>query len=232
MSQLRQISQLKFRIGDAFPAGNAEAQFLTAISSAYNDLIFVNGLLFVRPLPEWTLAERQYLLRTSFGHLWELSVTLKAWLQLEPIQLLVEGLPEDVRADLSKLLSLASPGEDPVAKTVASIRNNATWHYAKPDCIKPIARALREAADLEGLLEYEESTGSVRALFADEILLQITTQFFSDADGEAAVSTVYRDVSELMAAAIRLVRDLLVLYFSRLPPGVVQKVPISTEEHH
>jgi hypothetical protein len=72
----------------------------------------------------------------------------------------------------------------------------------------------------------------VRALFADEILLQITTQFFSDADGEAAVSTVYRDVSELMAAAIRLVRDLLVLYFSRLPPGVVQKVPISTEEHH
>ena len=227
---MHQISQWKFRIGDAFPAGDAEAQFLTVISSAHNDLIFVNGLLSVRPLPEWTSAESQYLFRTSCGHLWELSVTLRAWLQQEPIQLLVEGLPEDARADLSKILSLASPGDDPVAKTVASIRNNATWHYAKPSSIKPIVRALREAADLEGILEYEESTESVRALFADEILLQITTQFFSDEDGETAVRTVYRGVSELMAAAIRLVRHLVVLYFSQLPPGVVQKVPISTEK--
>lgn len=187
-----QLSQWKFRIGDALHPDDPEAQFVTVVSSALNDLLFGNGLLFVRPLPEWTPAERQYLLRTTIGHLWELSVTLKEWLEQEPIQRLLKGLPESAQADLADVLSVATPGDDPVARTIASLRNNATWHYAKPDRVKPLVRALHEAADLEGLLEYGETIGSTRALFADEILLQLTTQFFRSEDAGTAVTTTDR----------------------------------------
>ncbi len=203
-----------FRIGDLLPETDPLARFVTVLAAALNDLLFVNGLLLARE--DSTLeGERQYLFRTAIAHLWELSLTLARWRDQPVVQPLIAALGQDARHDLDAVLAIATPGDDPVLKTIAHLRNTATWHYAGPKNQKWIEKALRLSADHEGSFRFGTTMGTIRAAFADEIILQFAVhQFPGDDQAQlAALRQLYMRVAALMTAAIRLVHDVLVAFF-------------------
>lgn len=124
------------------------------------------------------------------------------------------ALSKDARLDLDAILAIAAPGTDPVLRTIAHLRNTATWHYAGPKNQKWIEKALRLAADHEGSFRFGATMGTIRADFADEIILQFAVQQFPGDDEAqlAALRLLYERVAALMSAAIRLVHDALVAF--------------------
>lgn len=204
-----------FRIGDLLPSSDPTARFITVLAAALNDLLFVNGLL-VGPDDTRSDGERQYLLRTAISHLWEFSLMLAEWRDHDAVQPLIEGLGEDALGDLKVVLCLATPGDDPVLKTFVHLRNAATWHYAGPKNQKWIEKALAAAADHEGDFQFGSTIGSIRAGFADEVLIQFALQTFSPGNEEAELAA-FRLLCEraagLQTAAIRVAHDLLAVFF-------------------
>lgn len=204
-----------FRIGDVLPSSDPLARFVTVVGAAFNDLVFINGLL-VRPDVVTSEGEQQYLLRTATAHLWEFSLTLKQWKAHASVLPLIDGLDRDLRDDLEAVLCIADPGEDPVLKTIAHLRNAATWHYASPNKPKWIEKALAESADHEGSIQFGATMGGIRVGFADEIILQFAVQLFPGGDDEAdlaAFRLLLQQVAELMTAAIRVSHGILVAFF-------------------
>jgi len=207
----------RFRIGDALPSSDPAARFVTVVAAALNDLLFVNRLL---DRDDGGPEELQYLLRTAISHLWEFSLTLREWQQQESTRPLFDSLDEGLLTDLEIVVGIAST-TDQVSKTIACLRNNTTWHYAKPGKDKVIEKALDEARDLEGILEFGATTGTIRARFANVIILQVSIQLFPGMPEAEAVKTLYSRFGELMVAAIRVAQQLLVAFFESLPTGAV-----------
>jgi hypothetical protein len=207
----------RFRIGDVLPSSDPEARFVTVVSAALNDLLFINGLL---DRNDGGPEERQYLWRTAISHLWEFSKMLREWQGQQPALALFAKLDVTCAADLTTVVGVASTS-DPVSKTIACLRDTTAWHYAKPGKDKVIGKALDEARDLEGTLEFGATTGTIRASFADLIILQVSTQQFPGVPEAEAIHALYSRSSELMTAAIRVAEKVLVAFFEGLPAGVV-----------
>ncbi|MGH3849084.1 MAG: hypothetical protein ACRDRT_05180 [Pseudonocardiaceae bacterium] len=203
-----------FRVGDLLPSSDPVSRFVTVVAAALNDLLLVNRLL-LEPDGATSDGERQYLLRTAIAHLWELSSTLSQWSDEPAVELLLAALSKDARQDLDTILAIASPGSDPILKTIAHLRNTATWHYAGPKNARWIRKALGEAADHVGSFRFGATMGTIRADFADEVFLQFAVQQFpGDDDAKlAALRLVYQRVGALITAGIRTAYEVLVAFF-------------------
>ncbi len=203
-----------FRIGDLLPSTDPLSRFVTVLAAALNDLLFVNGLL-MGPDRSTSEGERQYLFRTAIAHLWELSLTLAEWAREPDVQPFIDALSDDGHQDFDAIVQVARAGSDPFLRTIAHLRNAATWHYAPPKKPRSIEKALKAAADHEGRLRFGAKVGTIRADFADEIVLQFAVQQFPGDDEAqlAALRQFHSRVAELMSAAIRAVQEVLVLFF-------------------
>ena len=222
-----------FKIGDALPSDSSVAIFVTALSAALNDLVMVNGLLLRSDEEDGPVAERLYLLRLSFSHLHELRATIKHAADDEQVKAFVDGLPDQVRANLDLVNDLNTPEDDWIEDAVRYVRNK-TFHYYSRDR-KDLAWAMSTAAGLGGEIEWASPVPSeMRLQFADQILNQQLARKFpeykdpnADPDDDALArptTALFKRISDATSAAIEFTLLAAWLYLDGLPDGVVEVV--------
>jgi hypothetical protein len=161
------------------PAGDPEAEFVAALALASNDLRLAHKLLVLCWGDEFSAGERLALMRDAFLHVWETHLLVKEATRDHPaVDAFVSRLGDEYPgALLGKDLVRALRGETgataPQARRVLELARNTVAHYPKPGD-KGLGAALRQlgAAVISADVEYGDTMGDVRALFADEIAHQ------------------------------------------------------------
>jgi hypothetical protein len=120
-----------FEIGEAFPADDPLARWMTVCSMALNDLLLVNRWLFPRLKEETqtSIHENFYLTRLGAAHLYEAATFLrKSDQKLAVVRDFVADLDDEPRAAYRDLLELGKGGQDKFAKQLRHARNQV-FHY-------------------------------------------------------------------------------------------------------
>jgi hypothetical protein len=199
----------RFRIEDILPPESPLARFIVAIAGALNDNLLSNTLFVESEKPY----EHIYFFNLASSHLYEAAETLrKAHREWEEVREFVATLDEERRAEFDRVVALAAPGPGWPGERLKVIRNSF-FHYLRLDREAadagklPIARGLRAAAELEGLLVIEPGAtlGGIRALFADEVAIKVVTDDYDEGELErlvAALANYQADLNRFAQAAL------------------------------
>lgn len=222
-----------FTFGAALPSDRAAARFVVSIGAALNDLLFLNRLY--APHERWGLlrrppteSETSYLIRLVVSSLFELQRLLGKGESVPEVRALLDQLDNDGRNDLRTLRRLGHLRPD-----YERIRNG-TLHYPWPQ-EESVELALRALADRQGAIEaVEDSMASIRATFADDVLVQLWVKA-PEADAtedevRTEVEALVRGLADQVTAAIRLCQHILVNYFESLPEGTVEFVTSQSDK--
>jgi hypothetical protein len=218
----QKIEELRFRVGDAFPADDPLARFILVVSMGLNDNSLANTR-FVNTEEEYELL---YFFRLASGHLQELANRLRvAHGEWPEVQKFVASLDKQYRDDFAAIVQLADSKDD-TGEKLGRIRNEF-FHY--PDLRRktaergklPVMKALGEGADEEGTISLgEEALGGVRAHFADELGAKLVMAHLGlDEDGQGAL---VKELGELQAAYGRFAQAALGRYVNGLGDVVTE----------
>jgi hypothetical protein len=171
---------IRFKDGDAFPAEEPLARWLTVCAMALNDLLLVNRWLVPRLSGEIDASggETVYLGRLAASHFFEVAKFLEKSDAVDDIRQFVSGLDPDVQGAYEKVKAAGSSNTSGFAKDLARARNQF-FHYSE---------LLPQAEDYERLkvaMEgHAESIGEIRergpvvegfrASFADDIAVELS----------------------------------------------------------
>src|SRR5262249_36747624 len=144
--------------------------------------------------------EYVYLLRLVAGHVWETLLLVQKASERESIRAFLDGLPDEARDLHARLLNAAADRHGEAFKTLALVRNKS-WHYPEPTD-KELRRAVTEHADDVGYLEAGAKMPTIRAVFADEILVSMWTRY--SGDDLDALGAIYEHLGELIVAIVHL----------------------------
>lgn len=121
----RPTSEVRFRIGDVFPADDVVARFLTGLALSTNDLIRVQSYV----VSEQDEARQLFLFRQNACYVWETALFVRDGRQLNPVEGFVASLSETARGHLDRAMAgILSPGQSDFGRDLAFIRNHA-FHY-------------------------------------------------------------------------------------------------------
>jgi hypothetical protein len=147
---------IRFRIGDAFPADDQLARWMTICAMALNDVLYVNRLLVPRLKEEVESEdyENVYLARVPGAHLFEIAKFLDhAHRRIPAIGEFIGGLDPDPKASYEKVKAVGPNGSSDFAKHLGDARGQV-FHYSE---LIPHAE---EREDLkEAMTEHAESMG-------------------------------------------------------------------------
>jgi hypothetical protein len=219
-----QERRLEFRIGEAFPADDPLARWMTVVAMSHNDLVFCNlRMSGPRELPP---AENIYYFRLVASHYWELALFLrKTYQEWQVVRDFVSGLDEAVRSDFDCVIAPADDSRAPERAIFSLARElgghrSVFFHYPELDEQKALKgreqlqRAMRAAAELDSSISAREHFGSVRFDFADEIGVQF---FGTDEEG----ARLMERLREPMSAAMRFGQAAMQAYLEGLADGIV-----------
>jgi hypothetical protein len=202
-----------------------DARFVVSIGAVLNDLLFLNRLYvfdegwgLMRREP--TESENVYLIRMVVSSLFEFLRLLDKGSADPAVMALLNGLDEEGAEDLRQVRALSH-----LRSHYERIRNG-TLHYPWPSD-PGLASALRALSDEEeGVEAVEDSMASIRATFADAVLVQL---LIADPEAESSEEERRTDLEDLIrglvghvTAAIRLCQHIVVRYLEGLPDGVVR----------
>jgi hypothetical protein len=122
---------VRFKIGEAFPADDPLARWMTVCAMALNDLLLVNRWLFPRMREETPTAihENFYLTRLGAAHLFELASFLRrSDRRLAVVRGFVAALEEEPCAAYRDLVEIGKGGESKFATQLRHARNQV-FHY-------------------------------------------------------------------------------------------------------
>lgn len=221
-----------FRFGDVLPAADVRARFVISIGAALNDLVFLNRLYVSDPTwglmrREATAAERVYLVRLVSSAIFELGRLIDKGRREPPISDLLDRLSKDGKADLQGFLSFG--------RLRAALRRvrDTTSHYPWPNEMQLI-KHLGELADWEGdFVGHPSSIASIRAGFADTVLLQFfvgeEAEGLDEAQSQALLRDLIADLTGMVVAGIRLCQHIIVGYLEALPDHVLHYEPVDIQ---
>ena len=230
--------RLVFKMGDAFPADNPVAVFLTSMSTALNDLLtttkwILGGDTEQPNRRQVTDVEQQYLLRLSFAQLFEVRESIKHARRDEEVDAFLKGLPDPAVRDLERLMKVNTPQDDWLLKAMTYVRNQ-TNHYGGKWNWDDVRWAMKQVADEDGEIEMvNDKLAGMRLKFADLIAIQHMTRKFPeyvidpDADLdqgtiEARLSTLFKAIADVTAAAQNFATAVVDAYLDTLPEDVVR----------
>lgn len=122
---------VRFKIGEAFPANDQLARWMTVLAMALNDLLIVNALVMPR-LEEKIPAEAGetfYLGRVAAAHLFEAATFLRKSDRIPAIKKFVAGLDDgEAEAAYRELIEIGEGGGGKFAMQLKHARNKS-FHY-------------------------------------------------------------------------------------------------------
>jgi hypothetical protein len=198
---------VSFKIGEAFPADDQLARWMTVYAMALNDLLLINRWLIPRLQGE-VIAEPHetfHLGRLAAAHLFEAATFLrKSDKQLAVVRDFVAKLDEEPRAAYADLLAIGEGGQGRFAKQLKHARN-MVFHYqalltGQGEEHERLKQAMRGHADDEreqgikrGKVEdIPPALTGFRSLFADDI----ATEMLLPEDTEQEMSSFLGNVAE------------------------------------
>lgn len=213
LQSIPQTHGVRFILGEALPHDDPVAHFIVSLGSAMNDLILINTLLVPPFDPEhsdFTAAERLSLFRLVVSELWEVGELVRTADKIERVRTFIDQLASDYDNAMSARGSVID-GETLVGRLRGSegllrkaLRDRVrkgrlgTYHYLAPND-KKLVVALRDAREKETRYAFGERMGSIRAEFADDVMLEM----FSF-DGTEQIEELLAEAADLTVAVIHL----------------------------
>jgi hypothetical protein len=208
-----------FKIGEAFPATDPIARFVTVLAMIHND--WLRSMTFMQESaerhPEDGQGIRLMLARQQFAYYHEATTFInESRSHYHPdIDDFIASLDAAAQAHYSAVMAPLAQAE-----RWLSDHRDVTFHYPwlireKYDAgVEPVANALLAASDIESTITVGERKASVRFRFADEVGVQLVG-LFENRDLVKALSAARIALGEFVCAAMR-------RYMKGLGAGIVR----------
>ncbi len=227
MTDVSGEQRIEISFAEVFPPSDHLGHFVIALSAAMNDLLLSNKLMVGELEDRFTAAERIAMLRTVVGQIWETVELVRAADKTAEIKTFLDGLavaspnPDAVTAQLALLRGEIGAWKGSIRSVLRTTRNNS-WHYPKPGDVG--LQAALEAFgkdDDKGLLRFGPLMPSIRAEFADAVLLDLAfaQPLRVRPIPPETLSQLFRDLSEGVVAIIHLAQWIGVQYLNERPDG-------------
>jgi hypothetical protein len=213
-------TELRFQIGDAFPAEDPIARWLTGLAMASNDFFRMFRWVECAEL----VGTQVLAFRIQAAAIFEAATHLGDTLRLVPeVKAFVDRLPPDAANERDRVLAAVDKNSEHYIGDWAEPHRNVTFHYPEMHPAKAehgqseIQQALELAAHLRSSISYGESPITVRFEFADEVAVQWLPE--ATPDDPAAVEAL-RDAGVALA---KFAQRAIGAYLEELPEGIVER---------
>ncbi len=217
----RPRKQIRFKIGEAFPADDSCARLMVALAMATNDLLTV-GPLFEEALKAEGEADKGrqiYFFRLMASHLREAVKVLDRAEKNPSFRILIEGLPEGVRKDLQELSKYYRPFNGSFAEKVLKPLRDTVFHYSRDE---DVGAGLRAIKNEKTEIIIGPQLRDMRLLIADDVVASHWLREI-EAGGHTLAEAIAhsRKMLELFG---RVMNHLVGLYLER---SVIQKAEVT-----
>ncbi len=177
------MTVIRFKIGDAFPADDPVARFITGLAMISNDwlraLEDIFGLEGNSNTPEET-GRRVWLFRRQAALVHEAATFITdAQRMFQEVAAFVDGLESEARDGCERVIGAVDRGSPQYLGDWLEDHRNVTHHYPKmhPAAAEhgqeEMANALADAADIESTIDSGRRFGDARFRYADEVGVQL-----------------------------------------------------------
>jgi hypothetical protein len=216
------MTTLRFKIGEAFPASDPVARFVTVLAMMSNDWLRLTTPL-IETKPYHFDAEGIFIM--SFRHQAALHHEAVEFIRdtrkrFPEVEKFVATLPQAAKDDLQRVLDGVDSKSPVYHGDWLDANRNVTFHYPEMHPEKAahgkeeIFNALTEAADLDATITTDESFGSVRFGFVDEV----AAQWIPEHD----TATTVANLRDAVAALAQLVQHAALVYLESRPEGTFE----------
>jgi len=175
------MTVIRFTIGDAFPATDPVARFITGLAMISNDWLRSLDDMFRLDgdTPE-EVGRRVSLFRRQAGLVYEAAAFITDARRMFPeAASFIDGLEGEARDDCERVIGAVDSKSRHYLGDWLEQHRNVTHHYPRmhPAAVQhgqeEMANALAEAADIESTIDTGERFGDARFRFADEVGVQL-----------------------------------------------------------
>jgi hypothetical protein len=170
---------IRFNIGEAFPADEPVARFVTVLAMASNDCQrSMAALLSLPDAPDSGAVGLMYF-RQQAAMVFEVALFIRDAVQEHPeVQVFLDTLPRTAKDRRDQIVGSIEKDSPHFLGTWLGRRRNTTFHYPKMDRRKAtqgneeIQTPMAEAASVEGTINLGGTLAETRFWFADEVVVQ------------------------------------------------------------
>ena len=181
---LSRMTVIRFKIGDAFPASDPVARFITGLAMISNDwLRVIEDMLELEGDTPEEIGQRTSLFRRQAALVYEAATFISDALRMFPhVASFVDGLQAEARDGCERVIGAFDSGSPYYLGEWLEDHRNVTHHYPKmhPAAAQhdqeEMATALAKAADIESTIDSGERFGEARFRYADEVGVQLLPQ--------------------------------------------------------
>jgi hypothetical protein len=174
------MTVIRFKIGDAFPASDPVACFITGLGMVSNDwLRSLEEMFKLGDTPE-EVGRRISLFRRQTALVHEAASFITDARRMFPqVANFIDGLEAKARTGCERVIRAVDPKSPEYLGEWLEEHRNVTHHYPKmhPEAAKhgqeEMANALAQAADIESTIDSGRYFGEARFRFADEVGVQL-----------------------------------------------------------
>jgi hypothetical protein len=174
------MQTIRFNIGEAFPASDPVARFITVVGMVSNDwLRLVNEMVAIDDEDPDGAGRRVMSFRQQAAlHHEAAEFIMSARRRFPEIEAFITGLADEAQRECAQVTGGVDPRSPDYLGDWLGDHRNVTFHYPELHPEKAahgqeeISEALSKAADLEGTITMDEKFGTVRFEFADQVVVQ------------------------------------------------------------
>jgi hypothetical protein len=213
---------MHFKIGDAFPAEDPVARFITVLAMMSNDwLRSAEEILGIADGGADEDGRRVMLFRQQASlHHEAATFIVEARHRFPAIAEFIDKLPQEARDECAQVVGGIDPKSPHYHGDWLADHRNVTFHYPEmhPDKAahgaEEIHEALTKAADIESTITSGDAFGTVRFGFADDVAVQWLPDIETDRD-------VLSQLREAVMALARFVQRAAGAYLDSRPEGTI-----------
>lgn len=234
---------VRFKIGEAFPADDLLARWMTVCAMGMNDLLVVNQLLIPRLKDEIPSGPGEifYLGRVAAGHLFEVATFLRKSDRIPAISEFVAGLDNnEAQAAYGELLQIGEGGNGKFHEQLKHARNKS-FHYQElfrgdREEREPVKQAL--AAHAQEELESGSARGEIQDIpplltgFRANFAYDIASEMLLPEDTDQKFGPFIANVSKHIASFTIFMKAALNAYTETKPAGTWEVEDVQSEGSH
>lgn len=197
---------IRFKIGDAFPASDPVARFITGLAMISNDLLrALEDMLDLGGDAPEKIGRRVSLFRRQAASIQEAATFISDAQRMFPeVCGFIDELDNEARDGCDRIIGAVDPSSPRYLGRWLEDHRNVTHHYprmhprAAEHGQEEMATALADAAEIESTIDSGERFGDARFRFADEVGVQLLPPL-----GDQTWVEKMRDTSMSLAAFVQ-----------------------------